>query len=203
MKDILVLLATMGGGLGCFLLGMKHLSEGLQSVGGAGLKRFNVAGTVILMPLFIPVVLPAVKAFFPDWAAAPAAPMAAVHTGFNIVTTLCFLPFTGPFAAFVKRIVKERKTVAEIPRFVYLDAFQQRVLAAFLAGKHLRESVLAELSVTSKNLRHAIAAARESQLQRIGGDESAPLVALRRKLGTWATHIETVRGIGYRLECRW
>ena len=72
MKDILVLLATMGGGLGCFLLGMKHLSEGLQSVGGAGLKRFNVAGTVILMPLFIPVVLPAVKAFFPDCAAAPA-----------------------------------------------------------------------------------------------------------------------------------
>ena len=35
MRDILVLLATMGGGLGCFLLGMKHLSEGLQSVGGA------------------------------------------------------------------------------------------------------------------------------------------------------------------------
>ena len=32
MEDILVLLATMGGGLGCFLLGMKHLSEGLQSV---------------------------------------------------------------------------------------------------------------------------------------------------------------------------
>ena len=26
------------------------------------------------------------------------------------------------------------------------------------------------------------------------------LVALRRKLGTWATHIETVRGIGYRLD---
>ena len=40
MKDIVVLLATMGGGLGCFLLGMKHLSEGLQAVGGAGLKRF-------------------------------------------------------------------------------------------------------------------------------------------------------------------
>ena len=45
MKDILVLLATMGGGLGCFLLGMKHLSEGLQSVGGAGLKRFMSAMT--------------------------------------------------------------------------------------------------------------------------------------------------------------
>ena len=43
MKDILVLLATMGGGLGCFLLAMKHLSEGLQSIGGAGLKRFMSA----------------------------------------------------------------------------------------------------------------------------------------------------------------
>lgn len=27
------------------------------------------------------------------------------------------------------------------------------------------------------------------------------LVALRRKLGTWAPHIKTVRGIGYRLDC--
>ena len=26
------------------------------------------------------------------------------------------------------------------------------------------------------------------------------LVALRSKLGTWATHVETVRGIGYRLD---
>ena len=26
------------------------------------------------------------------------------------------------------------------------------------------------------------------------------LVALRRKLGSWASHIETVRGIGYRMD---
>lgn len=195
MEDILILLATMGGGLGSFLLGMKHLSEGLQSIGGGGLKRFmsamttnriagmvtgvvstvivqsssiitvmahtlfNVAGTVILMPLFIPVVLPAVKAFFPDWATAPATPMAAVHTGFNIVTTLCFLPFTAPFAAAI-------------------GAFQRRVLTAFLAGKHLRASVLAELSAESKDLRHAIRTAREGQLRRIGGAGSSPLIAL-------------------------
>ena len=271
---------------------------------------FNVAGTVILISLFIPVVLPAVKAFFPDWSTAPAAPMAAVHTGFNIVTTLCFLPFTAPFAAFVKRIVKERRDIAEVPHLVYLDAhmkmspficcsqayqtmrfmaesvkdmlesaravlngdaapeterhifhredildrvqcevteflgkvmsarlptsvaeyarallriadeyeslsdefpvivkayrrirsgnaswpaasraavfgiledldaFQQRVLMAFLVGKHLRASALAELSVTSKGLRHAISAARENQLRSIGSAESAPLVAL-------------------------
>lgn len=31
---------TVCGGLGIFLLGMKHLSEGLQAVGGGGLRRF-------------------------------------------------------------------------------------------------------------------------------------------------------------------
>ena len=32
-------LVTVTGGLGIFLLGMKHLSEGLQSVGGGWLRR--------------------------------------------------------------------------------------------------------------------------------------------------------------------
>ena len=40
MKDLLMVLATVGGGLGLFLLGMKHLSEGLQAVGGDGLRKF-------------------------------------------------------------------------------------------------------------------------------------------------------------------
>ncbi len=40
MKDLLIVLATVGGGLGLFLLGMKHLSEGLQAVGGDGLRKF-------------------------------------------------------------------------------------------------------------------------------------------------------------------
>ena len=31
---------TVAGGLGVFLLGMKHLSEGLQAVGGRGLRKF-------------------------------------------------------------------------------------------------------------------------------------------------------------------
>ena len=125
MKDILVLLATMGGGLGCFLLGMKHLSEGLQSVGGAGLKRFmsamttnriagmmtGVVSTIIVQSSSIITVMTVgfVSSGLMDLTQA-----VNVHTGFNIVTTLCFLPFTAPFAAFVKRIVKERKTVAEI-----------------------------------------------------------------------------------------
>ena len=35
----------VGGGLGTFLLGMKHLSEGLQSVSGSGLRRFMSLAT--------------------------------------------------------------------------------------------------------------------------------------------------------------
>ncbi len=271
---------------------------------------FNVVGTIVLMPLFIPAVLPVVKALFPNWTAAPAAPMAAVHTGFNVITTLCFLPFTERFAALVKHIVKERKSAAEIPHLVYLDvhmkmtpficcsqayrtmksmaesvmemtddtrsllcgqatpeteqrilhhedvldrvqgevteflgkvmsarlpsavaeyarallriadeyesisdefpvivkayrrilatsaswdapslsaildiaatvdAFERRILTAFLAGKHIREGVLAELSAASKDLRHTIRRSREKQLRRIGGDGASPLVAL-------------------------
>ncbi len=34
------ILLTVAGGLGAFLLGMKHLSEGLQAVAGNGLRRF-------------------------------------------------------------------------------------------------------------------------------------------------------------------
>ena len=40
MKDILTVIVTVGGGLGVFLLGMKHLSEGLQAVSGEGLRKF-------------------------------------------------------------------------------------------------------------------------------------------------------------------
>ena len=40
MLDLAVVLLTVLGGLGIFLLGMKHLSEGLQTVGGEWLRRF-------------------------------------------------------------------------------------------------------------------------------------------------------------------
>ena len=39
MKDILTIVLTVAGGLGTFLLGMKHLSEGLQALSGRGLKK--------------------------------------------------------------------------------------------------------------------------------------------------------------------
>jgi len=45
MKDILSVLVTVVGGLGLFLLGMKHLSEGLQATAGGGLRKFMAKAT--------------------------------------------------------------------------------------------------------------------------------------------------------------
>ena len=40
MNDIIMVIVTVLGGLGIFLLGMKNLSEGLQAVAGHGLRSF-------------------------------------------------------------------------------------------------------------------------------------------------------------------
>ena len=40
MREVLTIFLTVLGGLGVFLLGMKHLSEGLQAVAGNGLRKF-------------------------------------------------------------------------------------------------------------------------------------------------------------------
>jgi len=45
VKETLTILLTVLGGLGIFLLGMKHLSEGLQAAAGGGLRRFMAKAT--------------------------------------------------------------------------------------------------------------------------------------------------------------
>ena len=45
MKEVLTILLTVLGGLGVFLLGMKHLSEGLQATAGGGLRKFMSLAT--------------------------------------------------------------------------------------------------------------------------------------------------------------
>ena len=45
MKEVLTILLTVLGGLGIFLLGMKHLSEGLQAAAGGGLRKFMAKAT--------------------------------------------------------------------------------------------------------------------------------------------------------------
>ena len=45
MSQVFSILIIVGGGLGTFLLGMKHLSEGLQAVSRSGLRRFMSLAT--------------------------------------------------------------------------------------------------------------------------------------------------------------
>ena len=45
MRDVLLVILTVCGGLGVFLLGMKHLSEGLQGVSAGGLRKFMTLAT--------------------------------------------------------------------------------------------------------------------------------------------------------------
>lgn len=45
MREVLLILITVLGGLGLFLLGMKHLSEGLQATAGGGLRKFMAHAT--------------------------------------------------------------------------------------------------------------------------------------------------------------
>jgi phosphate:Na+ symporter len=45
MKDLILVLVKIAGGLGIFLLGMKHLSEGLQATAGGGLRKFMQKAT--------------------------------------------------------------------------------------------------------------------------------------------------------------
>ena len=45
MNDAVSMFLMVGGGLGMFLLGMKHLSEGLQAISGSGLRRFMSLAT--------------------------------------------------------------------------------------------------------------------------------------------------------------
>lgn len=82
---------------------------------------FNVIGTLVLMPLFIPVMLPATTYFFPNCAASPAAPIAAIHTAFNVVTTLLFLPFVKQFAQFVTWLVPAKAKGFEQTKLTYID----------------------------------------------------------------------------------
>lgn len=84
---------------------------------------FNLGGTVIIMPIFIPVVLPLTKSVFPNWMHSPAAPMAAIHTAFNIFTTVLFLPFVRQFAALVIKLtpVKSKQDDGVRPRLVFLN----------------------------------------------------------------------------------
>lgn len=78
---------------------------------------FNIVGTLIIIPFFVPFILPATTSFFPHYldtvvangvTSYPnvAAPMAAIHTIFNLITTIIFVPFIKPFSNLIAHLVR-------------------------------------------------------------------------------------------------
>lgn len=125
---------------------------------------FNVVGTVIIIPFFVPVLLPLATSFFPHSADAVivngvttyphvAAPMAAVHTLFNVITTLFFLPFSRQFAALVSRMIKSNP--AEKPHLsaLRMSSHISPVIAcdqALLEVEFMRDSDIELLAAAGK-----------------------------------------------------
>lgn len=83
---------------------------------------FNVGGTVITIPFFIPFILPLAKELFPNWETSPATPMAAIHTAFNVFAMIVFLPYVKVFSRLIKRLIPSGEgTESDRPRLSYLD----------------------------------------------------------------------------------
>jgi len=118
---------------------------------------FNVSGVVVFTALLLPVYLPFIENVvmrgvdpnmlgpdgnFPYMTAG----IAAVHTTFNLITALLFIPFITPIANALDRLVKER-VKAERPRLTHLDFhLVSSPLAAIEQSRH-------EIRVTDQHVR--------------------------------------------------
>ncbi len=115
---------------------------------------FNVTGTILLIPLFIPVIVPLSTLIFPHYADVAmvdgvatyphiAAPMAAIHTMFNVITTVFFMPFTRRFAGFVARIIKSDPAEKPHLSVLRMSTYISPIIAcdqAFLEVAFMRDS---------------------------------------------------------------
>ena len=76
------------------------------------------------------------------------AAIAAVHTGFNVVNTLIFLPFVKPLARFVSWIVPEKQAVEKIPHLAHLDIRFLDTPAISIVQSHKQILFMAESNET-------------------------------------------------------
>jgi len=109
---------------------------------------FNCIGVVILAPLFLPVFVPLLHHLFPSMTTPETtasgtvypyitAPIAIVHTGFNIINTCIFIPFLGLFTALVRRLVPG-SPVTEQPRLTRIDPLK---MSPVIAVEQARQEV--------------------------------------------------------------
>ena len=127
---------------------------------------FNVIGTIVIIPFFVPAILPVATSFFPHYADAVtangittypnvAAPMAAIHTLFNLITTALFLPFVKPFARLVARIIRTDAAIKPHLSALKMTSHLSPVIAcdqALLEVTFMRDSDLKLLSGVRKVL---------------------------------------------------
>ena len=121
---------------------------------------FNIGGTMLIIPFFIPMILPFVTSFFPHYADAVtangvttyphiAAPMAAVHTLFNAIATVFILPFSKQFASLVERVIKADAKEKPHLSALKMTAYLSPVIAcdqALLEVQFMRDSNIDLLS---------------------------------------------------------
>lgn len=100
---------------------------------------FNLIGVVIMAPLF-PICLPLADRFFGISGMDPNGlgfAVAGIHTGFNVLNTLIFLPFTTHFARLISWIIPDAK-IHELPRLTVLNPLK---LAPVVAVEQARKEV--------------------------------------------------------------
>ena len=137
---------------------------------------FNCIGVVVVAPLFLPVFVPLLHHLYPAMAEPMTtaggtvyphitAPIAMVHTGFNVINTCLFLPFLGPFTALVRRLVPGGN-VAEQPRLTMLEP-QMMAPAIAVEQAHQEVDMMATCAHTMlADFRVILAGAKKDELER-------------------------------------
>lgn len=139
--------------------------------------------------------------------------IAYLHTGFNVVNTLIFIPFVYQFAALIRRLVPDAP-VKEIPRLTVLD---ERVIETPVLAVHdqitefckiiddaincdLAEAPnhLIHIGSESANIKALIKKIREAQLHRMEGQTVEPMkvVVCMDMLSAYARIKENLLNIG-------
>jgi phosphate:Na+ symporter len=137
---------------------------------------FNCIGVVILAPLFMIVIVPWLHHAFPTMMEGQStasgmvypkitAPIALVHTGFNVVNTFLFLPFLGLFTLLVRHLIPD-SVIVEQPHLAKLDPVK---LSPVIAVEQARQEVhrMASCAIKSLNdFREILSGTRKEELER-------------------------------------
>lgn len=142
----------------------------LASLGGTTEARraayahilFNLFGVLWVSFLFLPVIVPTVYSIMGEGFKVGLAdetgllvyphimaPIAAVHTLFNVTNTLLFMPFIPAYSRLIKRLVPSRE-MEETPHLTYLDT--RMVDSPAIAVEQAREQVIGMGKIAMKAL---------------------------------------------------